>query len=129
VVLDEGVAALPIHSDFIGQRIEMAISAAGRSGLPAEHTYLAAHLRPLSIAHLTSKPVGDMTELSWVPRNLDNSDRVDPQAEFEISWPDGSIVTTGTSALLRITSGSMTLVSIRPSDPVGGFGATKTIKV
>ena len=115
--------------DYIGESIDLAISAAGRSGVSAEHEYVAAHLRPLSVAHLSSKPVGDMTELRWVPRNLDGADEVDPQAEFEISWPDGEIRTAGTSALLPITSGSMTLISVRPSDPVGGFGAAKTIRV
>ena len=129
VVLDEGLATLPINSDYIGENIEMAISAAGRSGVAAEYQYVAAHLRPLSVAHLSSKPLGEMTELSWVPRNLDGSDEVDPQAEFEISWPDGAVLAAGTSALLPINPGSMDLVSIRPSDPVGGIGAAKTIRV
>ena len=129
VVLNEGLATLPINLDYLGENIELGISAAGRSGVSAEHEYVAAHLRPLSVAHLSSKPVGDMTELRWVPRNLDGADEVDPQAEFEISWPDGEIRTAGTSALLPINPGSIDLVSIRPSDPVGGFGAAKTIRV
>ena len=129
VVLYEGLGTFTINSDYIGETIEMAISAAGRSGVSAEHQYEAAHLRPLSVAHLSSKPVGAMTELSWVPRNLDGSDEVNPHAEFEISWPDGVSLTLGTSALLPIASGAMTLVSIRPSDPLGGFGAAKTTKV
>ena len=53
VVLDEGLATLPINSDYIGENIEMAISAAGRSGVAAEYQYVAAHLRPLSVAHLS----------------------------------------------------------------------------
>ena len=129
VVLDEGLSTLPINPDYIGEMIEISISAAGRSGVPAEHEYVAAHLRPLSVVHLSSKPVGEMTELSWVPRNLDGSDAVNPLAEFEISWPDGVNLTSGTSALLPIASGSMTLVSIRSSDSLGGFGVPKTIRV
>ena len=129
VVLDEGLVTLPINLDYIGESIDLAISAAGRSGVSAEHEYVAAHLRPLSVAHLSSKPVGEMTELRWVPRNLDGADEVDPQAEFEISWPDGAVLASGTSALLPINPGSIDLVSIRPSDPVGGFGAAKTIRV
>jgi len=129
VALAEGLTTLPINPDYIGELIEISISAAGRSGVPAEQQYEAVHLRPLSAAHLSSKPVGDMTELSWVPRNLDGADEVNPQAEFQISWPEGVVLTAGTSAILPITSGAMTLVSIRPIDPVGGFGVPKTIRV
>ena len=129
MVLNEGLATLPINLDYLGENIELAISAAGRSGVSAEHEYVAAHLRPLSVAHLSSKPVGEMTELRWVPRNLNGADEVDPQAEFEISWPDGAVLAAGTSALLPINPGSMDLVSIRPNDLVGGFGAAKTIRV
>ena len=129
VALAEGLTTLPINPDYIGELIEISISAAGRSGVPAEQQYEAVHLRPLSAAHLSSKPVGDMTELSWVPRNLDGADEVNPQAEFQISWPEGVVLTAGTSTILPITSGAMTLVSIRPIDPVGGFGVPKTIRV
>ena len=53
VVLDEGLSTLPINPDYIGEMIEISISAAGRSGVPAEHEYVAAHLRPLSVVHLS----------------------------------------------------------------------------
>ena len=127
--LDEGLGTLTIHPDYIDQNIEIDVSAAGRSGVAAKHKYTAAHVRPLSVAHLSSQPIGDMTELNWVPRNLDDADEVDPKAQFEINWPGGTVLTVGTSTILPIASGSKTLVSIRPSDPVGGFGAAQTIRV
>ena len=127
--LDEGLGTLTIHPDYIDQNIEIDVSAAGRSGVAAKHKYTAAHVRPLSVAHLSSQPIGDMTELNWVPRNLDDADEVDPKAQFEINWPGGTVLTVGTSTILPIASGSKTLVSIRPSDPVGGFGGAQTIRV
>ena len=97
--------------------------------MAAEHRYSAAHLRPLSIVHISAEAVGNETKISWIPRKLDGSDDVDPSAQVEISWPGGVELATGTSARLPIAAGSDTLVSFRPTDPVGGDGLVKTILV
>jgi hypothetical protein len=129
VVLDAGLAPLPINPDHIGETLDLTISAAGRAGVPAQHLYSAAHLRPLSVVHLTAKSDGEMTELSWIPRNLDGSDALDPAAEFEISWPGGIRRVTGTSVSLPISEGSDIDVSIRSSHPLGGLGKANIIRV
>ena len=129
VVLGKGLTSLSIHEDYIGEPVDIAVSAAGRAGVPAEHIYTAAHFKPLSVVHLSSMPAGENTELSWVPRNLDGSDAIDPSMQFEISWPSGTVTTTGPSAILPLVSGLGTEIILRPIDPLGGFGASKTIQI
>ena len=86
-------------------------------------------LRPLSVVHVSAKPLGETTELSWIPRNLNNSDEIDPAAEIEIRWPEGAIFASGTSAILPVQTGSDTLVTLTPIDPMGGFGKSATIQI
>lgn len=129
VSLGGGLSSLAVHPDFIGGSIDISAAASGRSGVPADHLYKATHLRPLSVVHVSATPVGNETEISWIPRNLDNAEAVDPSAQVEITWPSGSITTAGTSALLPIGPGLNTLVTLRPIDPLGGFGAATTIVV
>ena len=129
VALDTGLANLPIDEDFIGQDLEIAVTAGGRSGVAGQVNYRAAHLRPLSIVHLNSEAVGEETRLSWIPRNLNNAESPDPATQVEISWPGGAITTSESAAQLPITSGSGTLVTLTPIDPIGGAGAPKTILI
>ena len=129
VILDAGLTRLDIDTDFIEQAVEIDVSAAGRSGVAAEHIYAAAHLRPLSIAHLSAEPTGDGVKLSWIPRNIDGSDGLNTSAQFEISWPEGSRVTSEISEILPISPGSGTEITIRAFDPIGGFGRGATIRV
>ena len=129
VALDTGLANLPIDEDFIGQDLEIAVTAGGRSGVAGQVNYRAAHLRPLSIVHLNSEAVGEETRLSWIPRNLNNAESLNPAAQVEITWPGGAITTSERAAQLPITSGSGTWVTLTPIDPIGGAGAPKTILV
>jgi len=87
------------------------VSAAGRSGVAAEHIYSAAHLRPLSIAHLSAEPVEEGVKISWIPRNIDGNDALDPSAQFEINWPNGRRLTPEISEILPILPGSGTEIS------------------
>ena len=129
VVLDGGLAALSIDSDYIGEALEIAVNAAGRAGVAAQHSYSAAHLRPLSVVHVTAEPAGEGVRVSWIPRNLDGSDVVDDAAQAELTWPDGAVLVTGTSATLPVLPGSQTEISIRPFAPIGGFGRSVRIRV
>jgi len=126
---NNGLATLDVDSDYIGSDINIEVSAAGRSGVSADHSYAAAHLRPLSVVHVSAKAAGADTEISWIPRNLDDAEGVDPAAQVEINWPGGSIMATGTSAILPIAPGSNTRVTLKSSDPFGGFGLEKIILV
>ena len=129
VALDAGVADLPVDEDYIGQTLEIAVSSAGRSGVSAEIAYEAAHLTPLSLVHITAAAAGAATQLSWIPRNLDNAEAVDETAQVDIEWPDGAIIATGTTAQIPVTAGSNTPVTLTPIDPIGGSGTSKVIYV
>ena len=129
VALGAGLSTLQIHPDYIGQGLEIMVSANGRSGVPAEHSYEAAHLRPLSVVHVKSRSIGETTEIIWIPRNLDGADEIDVSAQFELTWPDGGMTVSGRSAVLPVAAGSETEITIRPLDPIGGYGAAKTILI
>ncbi len=129
IKLDAGLATLSVDDDFIGQAIEIAVSSAGRGGVSAQHDYLAAHLRPLSVVHIKSEEAGADTRLSWIPRNLNNSNDVDDNQAILINWDGGSMTAFGTEAFIPIESGSDVAVTITPIDPIGGSGAAKTIIV
>jgi len=129
VKLDDGLGTLRIDEDFIGEILDISVSSAGRAGVSAMHPYRATHLRPLSVVHVQVTPLGEQTQLNWIPRNLDNSDKIDPDAEVQITWPGGELQTSGTQALLPIQSGSNTPVTITPIDPIGGTGASKVIYI
>ena len=89
----------------------------------------AAHLRPLSVSHLSAKSIGLETELSWIPRNLDDADGVDPTAQVQIRWGGGEMTVSGTQAILPIEGGSNTPVTLTPMDPIGGAGLSKVIYI
>ena len=127
LALDSGLADLPIDEDFIGQNVDIAVTAGGREGVSAEINYRAAHLRPLSVVHVKAQAIGAETEISWIPRNLDDSETIDPAAQVEITWSAGLITTSDTAARLPIASGSGISVTFTPIDPVGGAGVSKTI--
>lgn len=129
VTLDAGLANLPIDADFIGQNVDINVSAGGREGVSAQLTYTAAHLRPLSVVHVKAKAFGDETELSWIPRNLDNVEAADPNAQIEIRWADGAVTVVGTSARLPIALGLGISVTLTPFSLIGGAGQSKTIIV
>ena len=129
IALDEGLADLSIDDDYIGQTIEITISAAGRPGVPASVDYHAAHLRPLSVVHISAKSEGAETDITWIPRNLDNTEYVDPAAEVLVSWPSGAMTVTGLVARIPVEMGSDTLVRLTPIDPIGGTGIEATIRV
>jgi len=129
VALDAGVANLPIDEDFIGQELDIAVNAGGREGVAGQIDYRGAHLRPLSVVHLKSEAIGEEMELSWIPRNFDNAESVDPDAEVEISWAAERITVNGATARIPLASGSGTVVTLTPIDPIGGAGAPKTILV
>ncbi|MEP4051468.1 MAG: hypothetical protein ABJN22_04410 [Litorimonas sp.] len=86
-------------------------------------------MRPLSVVHVSAKPLGETTELSWIPRNLNNSDEIDAAAQIEIRLPEGAFFASGTSAILPVQTGSDTLVTLTPIDPMGGFGKSATIQI
>ena len=127
LALDSGLADLPIDEDFIGQNVDIAVTAGGREGVSAEINYRAEHLRPLSVVHVKAQAIGAETEISWIPRNLDDSETIDPAAQVEITWSAGLITTSDTAARLPIASGSGISVTFTPIDPVGGAGVSKTI--
>jgi hypothetical protein len=127
--LDDGLGTLRIDEDFIGDVLDISVSSAGRAGVAATHQYRAVHLRPLSVVHMKVKPVGEQTQLNWIPRNLDNSDKIDPDTQVQITWPGGELLVSGTQALLPIQSGSDTPVTLTPIDPIGGQGASKVIYI
>ncbi len=129
IVLDSGLGNLPIHPDYIGEDVKIAVSAAGRTGVSAQHRYAAAHLRPLSVSHISATGRGEETYISWIPRYLDGRDTIDPSARVDISWDGGTLTTTDTWATLPVTPGSGTEISIRPFDEVAGYGAAKSIFV
>lgn len=129
VKLDSGLATLPIDPDFIGGKLEIAVTAAGKIGVPAAQPYSAAHLRPLSLVHLKSQALGSETRLSWIPRILDTSDVVDLSAQIEIRWAGGRLIASGTEAVVPVESDSNTLMTLTPLDPIGGAGAPKTILI
>lgn len=129
VALDSGIANLPIDADYIGQTLEIAVSSAGRSGVSAQIEYDAAHLRPLSVTHITAQSVGPETQLNWVPRNSDNAEAIDVAQVVDIEWPDGAIIASGTSAQIPVVMGSNVPVTLTPLDAIGGSGAPKTIWV
>ena len=129
VKLDDGLTPLPIDPDFIGETLKVEVHSSGRAGVSATHQYRANHLRPLSVVHVQVTPVGEQTQLNWIPRNLDNSNKIDPDAQVQITWPGGELQASGTQALLPIQSGSNTPVTITPIDPIGGEGASKVIYV
>jgi len=64
--------------------------------------------------HVKAKAFGDETELSWIPRNLDNMEAADPNAQIEIRWTDGAMTVVGTSARLPIALGLGTSVTLTP---------------
>lgn len=129
VKLDVGLGTLAVDADFIGEDIEIAVSAAGRSGVSAINTYRAAHLRPLSVSHLSAKPIGSETELKWIPRNLDDANDIDANAQVQILWDEGEMTVSGTQAVLPIEGGSNTPVTLTPIDPIGGAGLSKVIYI
>ena len=129
VALDAGLADLRIDADYIEQNVDIAVTAGGREGVSAEINYRAAHLRPLSVVHLKAKAIGDETKLSWIPRNLDDAESLNPAAQVEISWSDGTIITTETSVQLPILPGAGASVTLTPIDPLGGRGLSKTIRL
>lgn len=129
LALDTALATLPIHPDYVGAEVKVDVSAAARAGVAAQHLYMAAHLRPLSVVHLSAEAKGDGIELSWIPRNLDGREILDPAAEFEISWPGGSLIAAGTTALLPVSKGSGLIIRIRPISDIAGFGMAKTIQI
>lgn len=129
VNLDEGLGTLLIDPDFIDSEIQVNVSAAGRSGVSASHIYKAAHLKPLSVVHVTSQPVESGTQLRWTPRNRDSSDAIDPLLILQISWAEGEIFATGAEAVIPIESGANTAVTLTPIDPIGGAGASKLIYI
>lgn len=129
VALGVGVVSLEIDQDYEGQNIEVAISAAGRNGVSAEIAYGAAHLRPLFLSHIRSKTVGGETELSWIPRNLDESEDVDPALQVEIRWSEGVKTVSGTTANIPVLGGEGVSVTLSPIDLDGRYGPPKTILV
>jgi hypothetical protein len=129
VALDAGLVDLPIDVDFVGQTLDIAVSSGGRSGVSGQLAYEAAHLRPLSVAHISAEAVGAETQISWFLRNLDNADDVDASAQVDVEWPDGAILVTGTSALIPVEMGANIPVTLTPIHPIGGSGKAKTIWV
>lgn len=68
VYLGRGVADLPINIARIGETINIAASAGGRSSDSVSHIYLARHLRPLSPVHGYAVLDDDGLHLSWIRR-------------------------------------------------------------
>jgi len=129
IKLDSGLGTLRIDEDFIGEVLDISVSSVGRAGVSASHQYRAVHLRPLSVVHVQATPLGEQTQLNWIPRNLDNSDKIEPDSQVQITWPDGDLTVNGTQAVLPIQSGSNTPVTITPMDPIGGEGTSKVIYI
>ena len=129
VALDAGVADLPVDEDFIGQSLEITATVAGRNGVSAEIDYRAADLIPLSVVHVTTKAMGNETEISWIPRNLGGAEAIDPTQQVDVEWPEGAMIVTGQTVQIPVEMGSDTPITLTPMDPVGGTGAAVTIYV
>ena len=129
VALDDGLVDLPVGDDYIGQSLEIGVTSAGRSGVSAEITYGGADLRPLSVAHVHAKTAGANTQLTWIPRNLDDAEDVNAEAQLLISWPGGEMTTSDIFANIPVEIGSGVPVTLTPIDPIGGAGAPQTIWV
>jgi len=129
VKLDNGLGTLRVDDDFIGEILDISVSSAGRAGVSAMHQYRATHLRPLSVVHVQVTRLGEQTQLNWISRNLDNSDKIDPDAQVKIGWPGGELLVLGTQVLLPIRSGANTPVTITPINAIGGEGASQVIYI
>ncbi len=129
VALDAGLTSLDIPDDFIGTKIVVTVNTAGRSGVPAQQTYEAVHLRPLSVVHVTAAAEGAGTRISWIPRRIDGLNEIDPAASFEIMWPDGTLITSGSTAFVPVEYGSNTGISITPLHPLTASGRPAKIMV
>lgn len=129
VALDGGLATLPVQDDFLGQQIEVTVESGGRSGVPANLTYLASHGVSLSPVHLSATAEGEGVRVSWIPRNLDGADEVNPNALFRVRWDSEVVDVTGYSTSLPVLSGSDTAIAIAQVDPLTGEGPRAEIIV
>ena len=126
VWLDAGLETLSLDADYIGQPIELSVVAGGRTGIPAQFTYEAAHRRPLSPVHAEVKPTQSGVRLSWIGRSA--IDRDDPRT-YRVRWLEQVLETSETVVDLPLSLGQQTSVEISEIDPFVGPGPALEIYV
>jgi hypothetical protein len=126
VWLDAGLETLSLDADYIGQPIELSVVAGGRTGIPAQFTYEAAHRRPLSPVHAEVKPIQSGVRLSWIGRSA--IDRDDPRT-YRVRWLEQVLETSETVVDLPLSLGQQTSVEISEIDPFVGPGPALEIYV
>lgn len=129
IALDNGVENLPLSDDFFGQTVEIGIEAGGRSGVPIEHIYQAAHLKPLSPVHLRIEADEGQTRLSWVPRRGEGEEHIDENAVFRVNWLNEEVVVSGTSVALPFFIRAGIPVSVAEENSLTGRGPKAEILV
>jgi len=74
VYMTEGIKGIEISPELIGETLDVTATAAGRDSRPTVFIYEAAHLKPLSPAHLSVKERATGHILLWIRRSREDAD-------------------------------------------------------